>query len=390
VSLPCPPVLRATQLPTLRPPHPVPNPCQIFHSTDPAAIATAAAAPLPPAHRLCGFPDSPPAAAGAAADEPPAAAAGRDVDAADEALGYPPSPPAACGAGGVPAALGLALLKRAGGRLQWLTAGTARLGLRLLLDHSLVEVFTSTGEVLSSRVYRGDTADPAPVAPGTAAPACNGAVELLAWGGCRPAAAAAYEMNSIWRPEEDRAAAAATTEAEAAAAPVSPVPGPARPRKALVGASCGSSGAAPESDGAREEEDERRLQERELLAAGAAAAAGPARAAGGTPLPPAAMWSPPRAPRIARGVAAAPRLPRAVRATPPPALPRAPRARGGGPGVAPGLALRAAAKAALAGACRWDACCAEGVGCGCGGRTSPAQLPSPRAGGGERDSWDDM
>ncbi|KAF8056752.1 BFRUCT3 [Scenedesmus sp. PABB004] len=63
------------------------------------------------------------------------------------------------------------------------------LALRLLLDGSCLEVFTGTGEVLSTRVYRGSPA------PGHAGPG----VEFVALDGdALLERAAAYEMASIW------------------------------------------------------------------------------------------------------------------------------------------------------------------------------------------------
>jgi hypothetical protein len=241
---------------------PQPNPPQVVHSTDPAAIAAAARAPLPPRHRLCGFPDavaepaSPTAIADATAadvatpgsfhtdESGAAAAAGRDVAAcggleydeagcevpvaaegrtaapADEAL-------AAAAGGGATAAADdthQQLPRRCGGRLRWLEPGAAALTLRVLLDHSLVEVFTSTGEVLSTRVYRDGGGCTAPVSQqlpqgastdessSAAAAKDGGAIELLVFGGGggggggvedSVAAVRAWEVGTIWVPEEE-------------------------------------------------------------------------------------------------------------------------------------------------------------------------------------------
>jgi hypothetical protein len=390
------------------PPSPLPAP-QIVHSIDPAAIAAAAAAPFPPPHRLCGFPDSPLDAAAPAADEPAASAAGRDVNASAEgSLEYPlpsdyPLPaaaaPAAAGLPGRAAAPGSAesppLPRRAGGLLRWLPGGAGRLGLRLLLDHSLVEVFTSTGEVLSGRAYRGDgpplDRDRPADDPSSAAPA-YGAVELRTWGGCQPAAAAAYEMGSIWRPREAEDVAA-VGEAAVAAAVSAASEGPGKGAAAAGGWSAEVFGTAAAGGREAAEVEERRLQDREVLmaASGLAGRVTCGGASGALPQTPETLCSPARAARQLpwpRGAVG----PRPLRVAP---APRGPSTRhvghAGRPGLRTGLALRAAAEAALAGACRWDACCVEGALCGCGGRVSPVPpLLSPRAGGGERAGcWDD-
>ncbi|CAG9465064.1 unnamed protein product [Pedinophyceae sp. YPF-701] len=69
------------------------------------------------------------------------------------------------------------------------------LTLRVLIDHSCVEVFTSTGEVLSTRVYRGK---PPADAPAKTLP-CG--IELVSYGGAATIErAVAFEMSSIWEP----------------------------------------------------------------------------------------------------------------------------------------------------------------------------------------------
>lgn len=61
--------------------------------------------------------------------------------------------------------------------------------MRLLLDHSCVEVYLSTGEVLSTRVYRG-----------TPPPNADAGIDLIAYGGtARVERLEAWEMGSIWR-----------------------------------------------------------------------------------------------------------------------------------------------------------------------------------------------
>lgn len=44
-------------------------------------------------------------------------------------------------------------MRRVGGPTE-LAAGTDTCHLRVLMDHSCIEVFTGTGEVLSTRIYR--------------------------------------------------------------------------------------------------------------------------------------------------------------------------------------------------------------------------------------------
>lgn len=60
--------------------------------------------------------------------------------------------------------------------------------MRVLLDHSCVEVFLSTGEVLSTRIYRGEPTGPEP------------GLELIAFGGsARVAQLEAWKVNTIWK-----------------------------------------------------------------------------------------------------------------------------------------------------------------------------------------------
>eukprot|EP00803_Ostreobium_quekettii_P007954 evm.model.scf_929.2 EVM.evm.TU.scf_929.2 scf_929:6204-10003(+) len=65
------------------------------------------------------------------------------------------------------------------------------LQLRVLMDHSCVEIFTGTGDVLSTRVYRGS-------APAGA----DSGIDFVAFGGSATLArVAAYEMSTIWKTE---------------------------------------------------------------------------------------------------------------------------------------------------------------------------------------------
>lgn len=108
--------------------------------------------------------------------------------------------------------------RHVGGRLLHARHGEP-LELRLLLDGSCVEVFTGSGEVLATRVYRG--------APRGAGGADGGAgagsgLEVFALDGdATLARAEAYEMVSIWRDQEaaQRAAAEAALAAAAAGEP---------------------------------------------------------------------------------------------------------------------------------------------------------------------------
>ena len=60
--------------------------------------------------------------------------------------------------------------------------------MRILLDHSCVEIFLSTGEVLSTRIYRGQPTGPEP------------GLELIAFGGsARVQHIEAWHVASIWK-----------------------------------------------------------------------------------------------------------------------------------------------------------------------------------------------
>jgi hypothetical protein len=86
------------------------------------------------------------------------------------------------------------------------------LHLRVLLDHSCLEVFAGSGEVLSTRVYRG--------APPEGARASG--VEFVAFGGAALLTrVAAYEMGSAWAAPSG----GATPAGSAAATPAAAAPG---------------------------------------------------------------------------------------------------------------------------------------------------------------------
>jgi hypothetical protein len=95
--------------------------------------------------------------------------------------------------------------RRVGGPLR-LRPGSDILHLRILVDHSCVEVFTGTGEVLSTRIYRG--------APPEGSEAAG--VDLVAFGGAAAVRRMeAWELGSAWNVAET-----ATAEGEREAASV--------------------------------------------------------------------------------------------------------------------------------------------------------------------------
>lgn len=76
--------------------------------------------------------------------------------------------------------------RRVGGRLE--PRGADRLALRLILDHSLLEVFCGTGQVITTRVYRG--APPTPRDLG---------IDFLSLGGATEVSQMqAWEVACIW------------------------------------------------------------------------------------------------------------------------------------------------------------------------------------------------
>jgi hypothetical protein len=115
----------------------------------------------------------------------------------------------------------------------------APLGLRLLLDGSALEIFTSTGETLTTRVYRGHPPEAAAAAAaaggggdsgeGSEGEAAGCGVCLFAAGApCVVASVEAYEMASCWRdvcgaaagaPDSEPGAPGAAPPGGAAAAP---------------------------------------------------------------------------------------------------------------------------------------------------------------------------
>lgn len=85
-------------------------------------------------------------------------------------------------------------LRRVGGKLQRPPLPGRPLHLRVLLDYSLLEVYTGGGEVLSTRVYRGS---------GEAGSGCG--LEIVSYGGdtLLLEGTAGYEMGTIWQGRMD-------------------------------------------------------------------------------------------------------------------------------------------------------------------------------------------
>jgi hypothetical protein len=82
-----------------------------------------------------------------------------------------------------------------------------RLHLRVIVDHSCVEVYTGTGEVLSTRVYRGQAPEDA----------TDAGIDFVAFGGAAIVEeVSAWEMGSAWRQPTEAATAAAAAAAAAA------------------------------------------------------------------------------------------------------------------------------------------------------------------------------
>jgi len=89
--------------------------------------------------------------------------------------------------------------RRIGGPIDW-HAGEP-LQLRIILDHSCLEIFTGTGEVLSTRVYRGAPVDEE-----------DSGLDFVSFGGTATlVSAVAYEMQSIWKEDASMSSPAKDT-----------------------------------------------------------------------------------------------------------------------------------------------------------------------------------
>ncbi|EFN52585.1 hypothetical protein CHLNCDRAFT_58794 [Chlorella variabilis] len=117
------------------------------------------------------------------------------------------------------------------------------LHLRILVDHSCIEVYTGTGEALSTRIYRG----PAPEG------CADAGISFLAFGGTAHIKhCVTFEMGSAWQQPEAVAAKAAVAEAATAAAaspkqpppPAAGSPAPAAPPGGRAGSALTASLAA--------------------------------------------------------------------------------------------------------------------------------------------------
>jgi hypothetical protein len=114
--------------------------------------------------------------------------------------------------------------RRVGGPLPTMRAN-APLHLRILVDHSCVEVYTGTGETLSTRIYRGQAPEGA----------TDAGISLLAFGGTALVRrCSCYEMGSAW--EHPAVAAAISPKVAAKAAP--------SPKQAAVLAAAAAASAA--------------------------------------------------------------------------------------------------------------------------------------------------
>lgn len=86
--------------------------------------------------------------------------------------------------------------RRVGGPL--LMRPADKLHLRIFVDHSCVEVFTGTGEVLSTRIYRGQQPQSSSFFDGTGQ--VDAGIEFLAFGGAAVIEkVSAYEVGSAWK-----------------------------------------------------------------------------------------------------------------------------------------------------------------------------------------------
>lgn len=91
--------------------------------------------------------------------------------------------------------------------------GEKELTLRILIDYSSIEIFTHTGQVLTTRVYRGKTN-----------PNCNSGIDVVAFGGAsKLSSACIYQVNSIWGEAENQAIGPAVAQSQTFSTQVSTV-----------------------------------------------------------------------------------------------------------------------------------------------------------------------
>lgn len=82
-------------------------------------------------------------------------------------------------------------VRRVGGRLD--PPNFATIALRIVLDHSLLEIFTGTGQVITTRVYRGEP------------PGADAGVDFISFGGALEVASLhAWELDTIWKAPQAR------------------------------------------------------------------------------------------------------------------------------------------------------------------------------------------
>lgn len=91
--------------------------------------------------------------------------------------------------------------------------GEEQLTLRVLIDYSSIEVFTHTGQVLTTRVYRGQSVQN-----------CNTGIDVVTFGGaCKVSSVCAYQVNSIWDEAEIQSTAPSVATSQGSTNPISTV-----------------------------------------------------------------------------------------------------------------------------------------------------------------------
>lgn len=85
-------------------------------------------------------------------------------------------------------------VRRVGGRLDPPSFSTV--ALRVVLDHSLLEIFTGTGQVITTRVYRGEP------------PGADAGLDFISFGGAVEVSSLhAWELDTIWKSPQARSPA---------------------------------------------------------------------------------------------------------------------------------------------------------------------------------------